>query len=116
MGRMIDADALDVVGTIIPSDADTKSYIMGMEYILNKIDNMPTIEERKTGKWVGVKEYCDHLNEEAEREGKRNRYMPSGMNISVYCDQCWKPNDRRTTYCPNCGKRMVQGVEKDGLH
>ncbi len=80
------------------------------------IENAPTVEERKTGKWVGVKEYCDHLNEEAEREGKGNRYMPSGMNISVYCNKCWKPNDRRTTYCPNCGKRMVQEGEKDGLH
>ena len=62
--------------------------------------------KRKTGKWVGVKEYCDHLNEEAEREGKGNRYMPSGMNIRVYCNQCWEPNDRQTTYCPNCGAKM----------
>ena len=67
--------------------------------------------ERKTGKWVGIKEYCDHLNEEAEREGKGNRYIPSGMNIHVYCNQCWEPNDRRTTYCPNCSARMVQEGE-----
>lgn len=70
--------------------------------------------EPKIGKWVGIKEYCDYLNEEAEREGKSNRYMPSGMNIHVYCNQCWEPNDRRTTYCPDCGCRMVQeGEEHD---
>ena len=67
--------------------------------------------ELKIGKWVGIKEYCDHLNEEAEREGKGNRYMPSGMNTHVYCNQCWEPNDRRTTYCPNCSARMVQEGE-----
>lgn len=67
--------------------------------------------ERKTGEWVGIKEYCDYLNEEAEREGKGNRYIPSGMNIHVYCNQCWEPNDRRTTYCPNCGARLVQEGE-----
>jgi len=78
------------------------------------INAMPTIEERKTGKWIGIKEYCDHLNEEAEREGKGNRYMPSGMNIHVYCNQCWEPNDRRTTYCPHCGARLVQEGEDNG--
>lgn len=62
--------------------------------------------ERKKGKWVGVKEYCDHLNEKAEREGNGHRFIPSGMNICVYCNQCWESNDRRTTYCPNCGAEM----------
>lgn len=61
--------------------------------------------ERKTGKWVGVKEYCDHI---AEREGKGHRFIPSGMNNCVYCNQCWESNDRRTTYCPNCGARMEE--------
>ena len=50
--RLVDADALEVVGTVIPSGIDEKSYVMGMEYILNKIDSMPTIEERKKGKWI----------------------------------------------------------------
>lgn len=71
---------------------------------LGNSEPLPSAQpERKTGKWVGIKEYCDHLNEEAEREGKGTRYMPSGMNIHVYCNQCWESNDRRTTYCPNCG-------------
>lgn len=88
---------------------------MAKSTVLYVLEKMPTIEERKTGKWVGIKEYCDYLNEKAEREGKGKRYMPSGMNIHVYCNQCWEPNDRRTTYCPNCSARMVQEGEDNGF-
>ena len=62
--------------------------------------------EPKTGRWVGIKEYCDHLNEEAAKKGKSTRYMPSGMHIGVYCDQCWKVNEKSAAYCPNCGADM----------
>lgn len=43
--RLIDADAFDVILTVIPDDVDMESYIRGMDYILDKIDNMQTIKE-----------------------------------------------------------------------
>lgn len=83
--------------------------------IQDGIIQLPSAEpERKTGKWVGVKEFCDHINEKAEREGKGPRFIPSGMNNCVYCNQCWESNDRRTTYCPNCGADM-RGGEDDNI-
>lgn len=44
--RLINADEFDVILTVIPDGVDIESYIMGMEYILDKIDSLPTIEER----------------------------------------------------------------------
>lgn len=38
--RLIDADAFDVILTVIPDDVDMESYIRGMDYILDKIDSM----------------------------------------------------------------------------
>lgn len=97
------------------SDDETRFCRAANKYIpmLGKPNFCPLAEaeERKTGKWVGIKEYCDYLNENAEREGKGIRYMPSGMNIHVFCNQCWEPNDRRTPYCPNCSAMMVQEGE-----
>ena len=52
--RTIDADALEVVTAKVPKGMDAKSYMAGMEYVLNQIDALPTIEERKTGKWIRV--------------------------------------------------------------
>lgn len=89
--------------SVQPDLSDYCDKLWKIAYERGKRETQP---ERKTGKWVGIKEYCDYLNEEAEREGKGNRYMPSGMNIHVYCNQCWESNDRRTTYCPHCGASM----------
>lgn len=58
------------------------------------IDAMPTIEERKTGKWI--------------HQTKFGR---------IECDQCGKVYRNAFTpknYCPNCGARLVQeGEEHD---
>lgn len=105
--RLIDANTLDVVGTIIPSDADTKSYVMGMEYILNKIDKMPTIEERKTGKWEQIEvSYFADMDDETK----------TGMAIaSMFCPRCKRYHNEVYLYgnptfgvnfCPNCGADM----------
>ena len=92
--RLVDADALEVVGTVIPSGIDEKSYVMGMEYILNKIDSMPTIEERKTGKW----------------RYSRNISSISYSDMMITCDQCGYTKERSHgdvfNFCPSCGARM----------
>ncbi len=46
--RLVDADEFEVVGTKIPDGMDAESYMAGMDFVLNKIDDAPTIEpERK---------------------------------------------------------------------
>lgn len=52
MMRPIDADTFDVILTVIPDDVDMESYIRGMDYILDKIDSLPTIKKRKKGEWI----------------------------------------------------------------
>lgn len=42
--RLIDADMFEVVTTKIPDGMDAESYMAGMDFILNKIDDAPTIE------------------------------------------------------------------------
>ena len=56
---------------------------------------------RPKGKWVGVQEYCKHLE---EKTGER--YAPTGLGKLIYCNQCWQANDRRSAYCPDCGADM----------
>ena len=93
--RLIDADAFEVVGTVIPSDIDVKSYVEGMEYILNKIDSMPTIGERKKGEWT--RHYCEDGN-------------PDGWR----CDQCaewYYFGETKPNFCPNCGADMRGGQD-----
>lgn len=41
--RLIDADEFEVVGTKVPEGMDPESYMAGMDLVLNKIDNAPTI-------------------------------------------------------------------------
>ena len=88
--RTIDADALEVVTAKVPKGMDAKSYMAGMEYVLNQIDALPTIEERKTGKWI--------------QDQKSKRYR---------CDQCLsfalKTDDMQenlSDFCPVCGADM----------
>lgn len=39
--------------------------------------------ERKMGKWVSVKEYCEHLYEVTG-----DRYLPTGLGHLIYCNYC----------------------------
>ncbi len=61
----------------------------------------PAEPEHKTGRWVGARQYCRHL-EEVTGE----KYSPSGIGNMIYCDQCWKASDRKSNYCPDCGAKM----------
>ena len=54
--------------------------------------------ERQKGEWVGVVEYCKHLEEETGE-----RYQPSGMGDTIYCNKCWCGADKKSDFCPNCG-------------
>lgn len=79
--RLIDADAFIAKLNHVP---------MVQEAIRKAMDTMPTIEERKTGKWI------------------------NNIHDIPICDQCgyMTPYDRAIddyeygNYCPNCGADM----------
>ena len=96
--RLIDADAFEVVTTKIPDGMNTESYIAGMDFVLNKIDDAPTIEERKTGKWI--KEYWN---------GEHTRKCSACNITQTVTTYRGKVNFK---YCPYCGADM-RG-EQDG--
>lgn len=103
--RLIDADALKE--SIHCSDTDEKKVLSTKQLheILDKwIDAQPTIEERKTGKWVEVHGYC----------------TPGGDPVWC-CSECGKGvhvygiehgtygadiSDGQWKACPNCSALM----------
>ena len=58
------------------------------ECVRATIGHMPTIEERKTGKW------------KLQTDRRKKHY---GWNI---CSECGKWIGEPTNYCPNCGAEM----------
>ena len=89
MSRLIDADAFDVISTKAPDGVDADSYIAGIAYVVSKIDAQPTIEERKTGKWISLDDF-------------RGRYNDYGYK----CSECGEHSDYEENFCPNCGTDM----------
>ena len=77
--RLIDADAIKLPkGFFEKVDNVPKFY--------EWLNEQPTIEERKTGRWI------DH---------KRDKW------IYARCSECGSVHDVRSNFCPNCGARMV---------
>lgn len=95
MSRLIDLDA-------IPENA-----YWCRDALAEALTDAPTVEERKTGKWVGIQAYCDHMNEITVG----SRFIPSGMVCGVYCNQCWERNSEKKNFCPNCGASMMEGEQ-----
>lgn len=94
MPRLIDADMFEAVTTKIPDGMDAESYMAGMDFVLNKIDDAPTIEpERKKGKWIK---------------------MSDADGIFYACSDCGEWHEEISNYCPNCGTRMDMKGDSDG--
>lgn len=83
--RLIDADALIEM-------AKTRGFMGNTfgEVVKLYADEMPTIEERKTGKWA-MDGFCTVCGEEAITE-----WNDCGGELAF------------TKYCPNCGARMEE--------
>lgn len=88
MSRLIDADAIRYEPML--SARGNGQYVNVMVAYKDQIDDMPTIEERKTGKWI------------QDPHSKRYR-----------CDQCLsaalKTDDGQenlSDFCPVCGAKM----------
>ena len=59
------------------------------------IDEQPTIEERKTGKWID------------------ETFKPWGLVYHPYrCDQCGDHSEADSNFCPNCGADMRGGQDE----
>lgn len=92
--RLIDADAL--MNTIIKKSytvtdywntRDAGMFLVGIEQAINE---QPTIEERKKGKWIV------HLG---------GKYV--GFPCAHYeCSECHAYMPDNTNFCPNCGADM----------
>ena len=91
--RLIDADAIP--WTDLNSDMPN-SKIKVLITFADKVNKMPTIEERKKGKW-------------------RRRLVDCGFNADWHCSMCgWKTSleEHGYNFCPNCGADM-RGEEDD---
>lgn len=92
--RLIDADLIQYEPML--SAKGNGMYEDVMVAYKSQIDDLPTIEERKKGKWI------NHRND-------------MGHNIAD-CSECgeamqWYDPDTRPNYCPSCGARM-EGEQK----
>lgn len=87
--RLIDADALKAKLSYKCYITYTHEYgdAIPVEWVMNAIDNAPTVEERPTGKWIFHKDY----NEKCK----------------YGCNQCGNLNNTPNNFCPNCGADML---------
>ena len=80
--RLIDADAIP--WTDLNADMPN-TKIKVLITFADKVNRMPTIEERKRGKWL-----------------ETDSHEPCWYK----CDQCGRLHDFLDNYCPNCGADM----------
>lgn len=102
--RLIDADELLArYKARCNGCKDTKNYCehcCDIADIINDIEDAPTIEERKKGKWREIQ-----------------RYSPTDKAATNECSLChdtvWMyDGERRWNYCPSCGAEMEYKNEK----
>lgn len=101
--RMIDADALMEVLEKIPAvgfkNIDNQTYVLVLlAQIYNIIKQQPTIEERKTGKWITVDDAYNRIS---------GKCSACGWEAHLYEDDVVGMG-----YCPNCGADMRGGQDE----
>ena len=96
--RLIDADAIPWTNL---NDNNPNSEIKVLITFADKVNRMPTIEERKNGKWIDTDTVWTAIC------GDDSIDIPSKK-----CSECKKPIAQImwNNYCPNCGA-MMEGVE-----
>ena len=88
MARLIDADAFEahMLHEWVKTEISNGDWV----HFREMINAEPTIEERKTGKWI-----LDNLN--------------NGYGMVYHCTECnWLTTNPQYAYCPNCGARMEE--------
>lgn len=92
--RLIDVDAakaelLRMVGDIHGWGEFFDGIRSGYQSAADRLDTMPTVEERKHGHWEDI-----------------------DLDTSV-CSVCKKPQEYETKYCPECGAKMENNGDDD---
>ena len=64
------------------------------ETVIARLKALPTIEERKEGKWIQQPSYKPFTDDEKE------------IMVAPKCSVCGGHGRFRNNYCPNCGARM----------
>lgn len=71
-------------------------------------DNAHAVKHSKPylehGEWISEK-----VDKEDWKGYKRQYYQP------ISCSKCHSPNYYKSTYCPNCGRRMVELQESEKI-
>ena len=99
--RLIDADELECVYAILPQDTSEdykEGYGDGMNYVLDIIDDLPTIGPVKHGRW------------KREVLGSTSGY---GTTVMYQCSECERMAISGYNYCPNCGADMRGEEDED---
>lgn len=94
--RLIDADALmaDIKECIEIKYANSEyEQLEGLEIALSCVDEQPTIEERKRGKWTQILNADKVTHDYRCSECHRYRFHNGEMR-------------KKYKFCPNCGARM----------
>lgn len=94
--RLIDADALRAEFPMPKDITDPNQVLVHITGIWAEIDNAPTIEERKTGKWIKLDAHA-HLADHKCTACGQECYVPTCMGDPMY------------EFCPNCGAKMDGG-------
>ena len=90
--RPIDADALKERMLAETPEHEKSVADLFLEAVAAMIDEQPTIEERKKGKWMSW-----------TLENKENGEL---YQSGVYCDNCGYTSVCEDNFCPNCGADM----------
>lgn len=124
--RLIDADIFEAFWVNIPKEVDSDDYMGGVEYVIKKIDEAPTIDAVEVVRckyckhseeallpdqelWCNVKEtYCTY--DWFCADGKKR-------DIEDECSVCKYRNKRDpskdTPYCLHCNVRIMSGEENE---
>lgn len=105
MGRLIDADALKESIVTATLEADRKHLTRRLCYpcgeIFAEIDNAPTIEERKTGRWEDV-----HIDVANDDKGRSYRFYSCTACGVTSIPAMLGMKKKWLHFCPNCGAKM----------
>lgn len=89
--RLIDADAIPYT-MLYKENWMTGTGKEAQGVWKSEIDKMPTVEERKTGKWISHGQYAD--------------FFPHKEYRCSECDTPYLEIEMYYKYCPNCGAKM----------
>lgn len=103
MARYIDADEYVIIPIVKKMDDEPSQLPITIGDLIKRITKKEPIfadvREVVHGKWLSHYDYCE-----------KHGYIPSGLTVFWWCDQCEQGVEHPTNFCPTCGADM-RGVE-----